>query len=168
MIHVKILKQSDKTHFLDLSSSYTKYECYNLFLPDYLYLLLSTYNMNIWIKHSTSASRVPWWWLSVFNDGGDDDPLKLGPVDDPVHNVSKLLYGNIVPSLLLTIWPSLSAAPRTRDCQPLFNFLFWCKLLIDLRIFCCARLVGNRSTYVTNSMTWETWEGLREAFNKNP
>ena len=46
MIHVKILKQSDKTRFLDLSSSYTKYECYNLFLPDYLYLLLSTYNMN--------------------------------------------------------------------------------------------------------------------------
>ena len=112
-----------------------------------------------WIKHTTSASRVPWWWLSVFNAGDDDDPLKLGPVDDPVHNVSKLLYGNIVPSLLLTIWPSLSVAHRTRDCQPLFNFLFWCKLLIDLRIFCCARLVGNRNTYVTTSMTWETWEG---------
>ena len=36
MIHVKILKQSDKTHFLDLSSSYTKYECYNLLLPNCL------------------------------------------------------------------------------------------------------------------------------------
>ena len=75
-----------------------------------------------WIKHTTSASRVPWWWLSVLNDGDDDDPLKLGPVDDPVHNVSKLLYGNIVPSLLLTIWPSLSAAPAPVTASH-FSFL---------------------------------------------
>ena len=75
-----------------------------------------------WIKHTTSASRVPWWWLSVFNAGDDDDPLKLGPVDDPVHNVSKLLYGNIVPSLLLTIWPSLSAAPAPVTASH-FSFL---------------------------------------------
>ena len=58
MIHVKILKQSDKTHFLDLSSSYTKYECYNLLLPNYLYLLSTAYcSLSFWCLPVAVAAR---------------------------------------------------------------------------------------------------------------
>ena len=58
MIHVKILKQSDKTHFLDLSSSYTKYECYNLLLPNCLYLLSTAYcSLSFWCLPVAVAAR---------------------------------------------------------------------------------------------------------------
>ena len=59
--------------------------------------------------------------------------------------------------------------------RPAPNFLFWCKLLIDLRIFCCAGLVGNRNTYVTTfgvpSEEWDSGRGrgyiLRGCFSKS-
>ena len=58
MIHVKILKQSDKTHLLDLSSSYTKYECYNLLLPNCLYLLSTAYcSLSFWCLPVAVAAR---------------------------------------------------------------------------------------------------------------